>query len=59
MGPALAAFLRALDPGLVLSSLETTLFRNYPYASYPFQILNALSVPGRFELFLEVIEGQV
>lgn len=47
-------FLRRFAPDAVLSSLDTALPQLWTYAAYPLQLLNALEIPGRFDMFLKI-----
>jgi tetratricopeptide (TPR) repeat protein len=54
---ALQDFLLPAKPDELLDSLSEALLQEDSYAGYSFVILNNLDTPGRFELFLDVYEG--
>jgi tetratricopeptide (TPR) repeat protein len=58
VGQGCKDFMRSFAPGAVLSSLDSILSRPWTYAAYPFQLLNALGIPGRFDMFLKIFRGQ-
>lgn len=57
-GQALKNFIASVKPEQILSSLSEALQDDYSYASYALSLLNAADTPGRFKLFLEVLEGK-
>jgi tetratricopeptide (TPR) repeat protein len=57
-GKELEDFLLLAKPEEVLSTLSGALSQGYSYASYAFGLLNLLNIPGRFKLFLDVLEDE-
>ena len=57
-GQALLDYLLSLSPDDLINSLPRALDEESSYAAYAFGLLNALNTPGRFEVFLNVFEGE-
>jgi tetratricopeptide (TPR) repeat protein len=57
VGPGLVHFFGSQGPLSVLTALRQALARPYAHADFPFAMLHALTIPGRFDLFLEAYQG--
>ena len=57
-GQGVKDFLCRFASDAVLSSLDTALSQRWTYAAYALQLLNALEIPGRFDMFLKIFREQ-
>jgi tetratricopeptide (TPR) repeat protein len=54
-GPGLLTFLRGFEPEAILQTLKPALDRDIAQVDYAIRILQALSLPGRVEFFIDLL----